>query len=122
MNRGKEQKTRQSRPHMPGAPSPGSEKQPPRIRSGAAKACSTCSGRQPDRKGSKRERLLALGELEAATRFGPAVFLALHDARVARQEAAALEHAAQIGLMAHQRLRQAVTNRAGLTRKPTAGH
>lgn len=72
------------------------------------------------RKGSERERLLALGELEAATRFGAAVFLALHNTRVARQEAATLEDTAQIGLVTHQRLRQAVTNRTGLARQSTA--
>jgi hypothetical protein len=58
---------------------------------------------------------LALGELEAAARLGLTVLFALDDTRIARKEAAALEHRAQIRLVAHQRLGQAVTHRAGLT-------
>ena len=64
---------------------------------------------------------LPLGELEAPARLGLAVLLALHHARIAGEEAAALEHRAQIGLMSHQCLGQAVTHRARLTRQPAAG-
>src|SRR5215218_7811381 len=52
---------------------------------------------------------LALRELEAAAGLRLAVLLALDHARVAGEETAALERAAQIGLVGHQRLRQAVT-------------
>src|SRR6266542_4204932 len=52
----------------------------------------------------------ALRELERATRFRLAVLLALHHAGVAGEEAAALEHAAQVRLVIGQRLRQAVTH------------
>src|ERR1700722_17747851 len=48
---------------------------------------------------------LALGELEAAARFRPAVFLAFDDARIARNEPAALENRAQVGLVPQQRFR-----------------
>ena len=47
-------------------------------------------------------------------------FLRSTTRKVARQEAATLEDTAQIGLVTHQRLRQAVTNRAGLARQSTA--
>ena len=46
----------------------------------------------------------ALGELEGATRLRPAVLLALDHTRVAGQEAAALEHGAQLGLEIGERL------------------
>src|SRR5215472_3330995 len=57
---------------------------------------------------------LPLRELEAAAGFGLAVFLALDHAGVAGEEAAALEHAAQLRLVAHQRLGKTVAHRAGL--------
>src|SRR5262245_40476470 len=65
---------------------------------------------------------LALRELEAAARLGPAVLLTLDYARVAGQEAAALERAAQIGLVGNQRLGEAVTDRARLPRQPATRH
>src|SRR5690606_32589628 len=64
---------------------------------------------------------LALGELEAAASLGLAVLLALDGAGVAGQEAALLEHAAQLRLEIGQRLGDAVTHRAGLARETTAG-
>src|SRR5215475_8826029 len=62
----------------------------------------------------------ALGELERAAGFGLAVLLALDHARVAGEEAAALEHGAQIRLVVHQRLGNAVAYRAGLARQAAA--
>src|SRR5271167_2266610 len=56
----------------------------------------------------------ALRELEAAARLGLAVLLALHHARIAGEEAAVLEHGAQVGLMPHQRLGESVPHGAGL--------
>src|SRR5579871_6563420 len=53
----------------------------------------------PNRGG--REGPSALGELEGASCLGLAVLLALDHARIARQEAAALERAAQVGLVSH---------------------
>src|SRR5262245_53814877 len=64
---------------------------------------------------------LALRELEAAASLGAAVLLALDHARVAGEEAAALERAAQVRLIGHQRLRQAVTHGARLSRQAAAG-
>src|SRR5471032_2147398 len=60
---------------------------------------------------------LALGELEAATRTGAAVLLALDHAAVADEEAGGLDAAAQRGLELGERLRDAVTHRACLDRK-----
>ncbi len=45
---------------------------------------------------------LAFGELEASSRFAPAVFLAFHDPRVPGQEPALLQIGPQIGLMQGQ--------------------
>src|SRR5437660_959300 len=64
---------------------------------------------------------LTLGELERLARFRPAVLLALDGAGVARQEAALLQYAAQVGLEIRQRLRQAVPNRASLPRQTATG-
>src|SRR5665811_947063 len=64
---------------------------------------------------------LALGELEGAPCLGPAVLLALDHARVAGEEAAALERAAQIRLVIGQRLGNAVAARAGLAGQTAAG-
>src|SRR5581483_6506394 len=69
-----------------------------------------------------RNDKLPLRELEAAARLGPAVLLALDDARVAGEEAAALEHAAQIRLVPHQCFGKAVANRTGLAGEAAAGH
>src|SRR3954453_12189832 len=63
---------------------------------------------------SRRSRS-ALRELEAAAGFLLAVLLALDDARVARQEAFALQGRTQVGLVIGQRLGEAVAHRAGLT-------
>src|SRR4051812_34663379 len=73
------------------------------------------------RKTRRREQAKsALGELEAAAGFGFAVLLALDHARVAGEETALLECAAQVRLEVHQRLRNAVAHRAGLTRQSAA--
>src|SRR5208282_3173238 len=66
------------------------------------------------------ETNLALRELEAAARFGLAVFLAFDHPRVAGDEAAALEHSAQLRLVPDQRLGQTMAHRAGLARKAAA--
>src|SRR5579871_134236 len=63
---------------------------------------------------------LALGELERPAGLPLAVLLALDHARVARKEAAFLEHAAQLGLVVGEGARQAMAQRAGLTGEPTA--
>src|SRR5437660_10851341 len=63
----------------------------------------------------------ALGELEGAPRLGLAVLLALDHATIAREEAAALERAAQVRLEISQRLGDAVTYCASLPGQPTAG-
>src|SRR3972149_1768305 len=65
--------------------------------------------------------LLTLGELEGAPRLGPAVLLAFHHARVAGEEAAALERTAQLGLEVSQRLGDAMTHGAGLAGQAPAG-
>src|SRR5437879_3301418 len=62
----------------------------------------------------------ALGELERAACLGPAVLLALDDARVAGQEAAVLQGGAQVRLEIGQRLGNAVTHRPGLAREAAA--
>src|SRR5664279_6047321 len=64
---------------------------------------------------------LALRELERLARFGAAVLLALYHARVARQEAALFQDAAQIRLETGQRLGDAVANRARLAGQTAAG-
>src|SRR5579875_1205309 len=68
------------------------------------------------------KRSLALRELEGTTGFGAAVLLALDHARVAGQEAAALERAAQFRLEIRERLGKAVAHRAGLTGEAAAGN
>ncbi len=65
---------------------------------------------------------LTLRELEAAAGLGAAVLLAFDDARVAGQEAALLQDAAQIRFHVGQRLGQAVAHRAGLARQTATGH
>src|SRR5215216_5013022 len=62
----------------------------------------------------------ALGELEAAAGFRLAVLLALDDTRVAGEESALFQRAAQVGLVVHQRLGNAVAHRASLTRQSAA--
>src|SRR5687768_14183719 len=77
------------------------------YRSGASRQVPIVKGRpKPDRPsgsllspcpgaGEARGRDLALRELEAAASLGPAVLLALYDARIAGQEALALDRGAQ---------------------------
>src|SRR5688572_4787161 len=65
---------------------------------------------------------LALRELEAATRTGAAVLLALDDAAVAGQEAVGLHRTAQARLELRERLGDAVTDGARLARQAAAGH
>src|SRR3972149_10587320 len=67
-------------------------------------------------------RRLALGELEALSGLGLAVFLALDGAGVAGQEPALLEHGAELGLVAGERLGDAMTDGAGPAGKPAAAH
>src|SRR5277367_4912864 len=64
---------------------------------------------------------LALAELEASSRLGLAVLLALDHARVAGQEAGDLQNAAQIRLVVGERARDAVTHSAGLAGQSAAG-
>src|SRR6267142_5008152 len=64
----------------------------------------------------------ALGELEAAAGLGFTVLLALDHARIAREEAAALECATQIRLIGQQGLRDTMSNGACLSRQSTARH
>src|ERR1700751_3984649 len=71
---------------------------------------------------AKLAKALALGELEASSGFALAVFLALDCARVASQEPALLQHATELRLVAGERNRDAMPDRAGLTRKATAAH
>src|SRR5262249_24345556 len=61
-----------------------------------------------------------LGELERPPRLGLAIFLALDHPAVAAREAAALEHAAQLGLEIRERLGNAVAHRASLAGQPAA--
>src|SRR5579883_3606918 len=84
---------------------------PPRGRKRAA----------PSGRAASIRSCLTFGELEAAARLGLAVLLALDHTRVAGQEAAAFEHRAQVRLVPHQRLGQAVAHGAGLAGKPAAG-
>src|SRR5215475_483405 len=62
-------------------------------------------------------RQLALGELEAATRAGAAVLLALDDAAVAGQEAVHLHGATQSRLELGEGLGDAVAHRPRLARQ-----
>src|SRR5665213_2843709 len=65
---------------------------------------------------------LALRELERLARLGATVLLALDHARVAGEETALFQNAAQIRLEIGQRLRQAVAHRTRLPRQATTGH
>src|SRR4030081_3997095 len=65
---------------------------------------------------------LPLRELERLARLGAAVLLALDHARVAGEKAALFQNAAQIRFEIGQRLRDAVTHRAGLARQTVPGH
>ena len=77
----------------------------------------------PEESGPPQENIrsaLALRELEAAAGLGAAVLLALDDARIAGQEAGALDRRAQRRLEPGQRLGDAVLDCSGLARKPAA--
>src|SRR3954465_2015020 len=69
-----------------------------------------------------RPRALALGELRPLAGLLEAGLLALLDARVASQEAAALELATQVRVRLEQRTADAVAQGAGLRRDPAALH
>src|SRR4051794_17377908 len=69
-----------------------------------------------------RPRALALGELRPLAGLLEAGLLALLDARVARQEAAALELAAQVWVGLEQRAADPVAQRAGLGGDAAALH
>src|SRR6187200_768052 len=69
-----------------------------------------------------RNLALPLGELERATRFSAAVFLAFDHTRIAGQKATTLEHAAQVGLKIGERLCEAMPNGASLAGQATARH
>src|SRR6201987_4355419 len=62
----------------------------------------------------------AFRELERAARLRLAVLLALDHARVAGEEATALEHGTQVRLEVGERLGDPVAHRAGLAREPAA--
>src|SRR4029079_3165748 len=64
---------------------------------------------------------LALRELERAPRLCPAVLLAFDHARIAGQESATLQRAAQFRLEIGQGLSKAVTHGSGLAGKAAAG-
>src|SRR4029079_4894370 len=64
---------------------------------------------------------LALRELEGTAGLGAAVLLALDHARIAGEEALALDRGAQARLVAGERGRDAVADRAGLAGKAAAG-
>src|SRR4051812_31169058 len=68
-----------------------------------------------------RTLVLALRELEAAARLRLAVLLSLDHGRVAGEEAAALEGAAQVGLEGHERLGNSVAHGTGLTGESATG-
>src|SRR5437660_4368621 len=68
-----------------------------------------------------KARASALRELEASTGFLLAVFLALDDARVAGEEALALQRGPEIRLEVRQRLGKPVAHRAGLPGQAAAG-
>src|SRR5215467_3386577 len=74
------------------------------------------AGTSPPAVGSGQIKL-ALRELEAAASLGAAVFLALHNARIARQEATLLQHRTQIRLIGDERFRDAMAQSACLPRQ-----
>src|SRR5438128_2133278 len=80
----------------------------------------TSCGPPPHRGAMERIGNLPLAELEAAARLGAAVFLALDDARVAGQEAFALDGRTKRGLVAGQSGRDAVADSARLARQAAA--
>src|SRR6478735_9032192 len=76
------------------------------------------AAKQHDKKGALsapffvcRRDASALGELERTPGLGAAILLALDHARVAGQESAALQDAAQVGLEGGERLGDAVAHR-----------
>src|SRR3954453_23774499 len=68
-----------------------------------------------------RPKRLTLRELEGPAGLGLAVLLTLDHARVTGEEAALLEHGAQLRLEIGERLGDAVTDRAGLAGQAAAG-
>src|SRR5215218_4167742 len=75
---------------------------------------SPATPRTPSVPKSWRAKPLALGELRPLAGLLQPGLLALLDARVAREEAAALELGAQVRVRVHQRLGDRVAQRAGL--------
>src|SRR5437660_2066599 len=65
---------------------------------------------------------LALAELRRLARLVQAGLLALHHARVAREEAGALQRHAKLGVDLDERAGDAVAHRAGLAGRPAAVH
>src|SRR5579883_954968 len=65
---------------------------------------------------------LALRELEATSRLGAAVFLALDDARVAGEEARLLQRRAQVRLVIGEGAADAVAHRTRLAGEAATGH
>src|SRR5258708_6674072 len=78
------------------------------------------SGRRRCRSEDDWGAVLPLRELERPPRLGLAVFLALHHAAVAGEEAAALKDAAQLRLEIRQCLGEAMAHRAGLAGQSAA--
>src|SRR6188472_2392515 len=96
----------------------------PSARASSAVSSSPAAPRTPSVPKSWRakEPRLTLAELRTLARLLEAGLLALLDARVARQEAAALELAAQVGVGLEQRATDAVAQRAGLGGHAAAVH
>src|SRR5215212_7030885 len=83
---------------------------------------SPATPRTPSVPKSLRDNRLALRELRALPGLLQAGLLALLDARVAREEAAALELGAKVRVGVDQRARNAVPQGAGLSRDAAAVH
>src|SRR5919201_3704525 len=99
----------------------------PPARGRAQARRSTARRRRPGRRRSRRAcgpmtLRSALAELRALARLLQAGLLALLDARVAREEAAPLELAAEVGIGLEQRAADAVAQGAGLGGDPAAVH
>src|SRR5690242_8284283 len=96
----------------------------PRARASSAVSSSPATPRTPSVPKSWRAKApgLALAELRTLARLLEAGLLALLDARVARQEAAALELAAQVRIGLEQGAADAVAQGVGLGRHAAALH
>jgi hypothetical protein len=68
------------------------------------------------------EVLLSLRELEALARALLAIFLALFDAGIARDQTRLLQHRTKVSIEFHQRAGNAMPNRARLARRATAAN